>query len=112
MATLSNLTSPAEIDAALAAPGLVLLDVYTQACMICRRVEPMVADGSGGTVRAHKVDAERLVDFAATYDVQGVPTLLLFRDARLIERRSGFATASALREWIASIVGTEAPRTS
>ena len=107
MATLSNLTSPAEIQAALAAPGLVLLDIYTQTCIICRRFEPMVAavaDGSGGTVRAHKVDAESLVDFAATYNVQGVPTLLLFRDARLIGRRSGFATASALREWIASAI--------
>jgi thioredoxin-like negative regulator of GroEL len=103
MATLSDLTSPAELDAALAAPGLVMLDIYTQACVICRRVEPLVAavaDGSGGAVRAHKVDAERLVDFAVKYNIQGVPTLLLFRDGRLIDRRSGFLTASALREWI------------
>jgi len=103
VATLSNLTSPAEVEAALTAPGVVVLDIYTQACVICRRVEPMVAavaDGSGGAVRAHKVDAERLVDFAARYDVRGVPTLLLFRNGRLIDRRSGFVTASALREWI------------
>ena len=106
MATLSDLTSSAELDAALAVPGLVMLDVYTQACVICRRVEPMVAavaDGSGGAVRAHKVDAERLVDFAVKYNIQGVPTLLLFRDGRLIDRRSGFLTASALREWIGAL---------
>jgi thioredoxin 2 len=110
VATLSNLTSPADLEAALAAPGLMMLDVYTQACMVCRRVEPMVAavaDGSGGRVRAHKVDAERLIDFAVRYNVQGVPTLLLFRDGRLIDRRSGFLTASALREWIASVIGAE-----
>jgi thioredoxin-like negative regulator of GroEL len=103
MATLSDLTSPAELDAALAAPGLVMLDIYTQACVICRRVEPMVAavaDGSGGAMRAHKVDAERLVDFAVKHNIQGVPTLLLFRDGRLVDRRSGFLTANALREWI------------
>jgi thioredoxin 2 len=102
VATLSNLTSPAEVEAALTAPGLVVLDIYTQAC-VCRRVEPMVAavaDGSGGAVRAHKVDAERLVDFAARYNVQGVPTLLLFRNGRLIDRRAGFVTASTLRQWI------------
>jgi thioredoxin-like negative regulator of GroEL len=103
LATLFNVASPAELETALAAPGLLLLDLYTQSCMICRRVEPMVAavaDASGGAVRACKVDAERHLDFAANHDVQGVPTLLLFRDGRLIGRRSGFVTASALREWI------------
>ncbi len=105
MATLSDLSSQTELDAALAAPGLLLLDVYTQACVICRKVEPMVAavmDGSSGSVRAHKLDAERLIDFAAKHNVQGVPTLLLFRDGMLIDRRSGFLTASAMREWIGS----------
>ena len=103
MATLSDLTSAERVDAALAAPGVLVLDVYTQSCVICRRLEPMVAAvalASGGAVRAHKVDAERLSEFAVKYDIRGVPTLLLFRDGRLIDRRSGFSTASALREWI------------
>ena len=103
MATLSDLTSAERVDAALAAPGVLVLDVYTQSCVICRRLEPMVAAvalASSGAVRAHKVDDERLPQFAIKYDIRGVPTLLLFRDGRLIDRRSGFSTASALREWI------------
>jgi thioredoxin-like negative regulator of GroEL len=91
------------LDAAMTVPGLLMLDVFTQACVICRRVEPMVAAAAaGGAMRAHKVDAERLVDFAVEQNIQGVPTLLLFRDGKLIDRRSGFVTASALREWIAA----------
>jgi len=100
LATLSNLNSPPELEPVLTVPGLLVLDFYTQACMICRRVEPMVAAVSGGAVRAYKVDAERLLDIAIQYNVQGVPTLLLFRDGCLVDRRSGFVTASALREWI------------
>jgi len=103
LATLSDLTSAERIDAALAAPGLLMVDIYTQSCVICRRIEPMVAAAaaaSGGAVRALKLDAERHAEFAARYDVRGVPTLLLFRDGRLIDRRSGFWTASALRDWI------------
>jgi thioredoxin 1 len=105
LATLSELTSTERVDAALAAPGLLVLDVYTQSCVICRRIEPMVAAvaiGSGGAVRAHKLDAERHAEFAAKYDIRGVPTLLLFRDGRLVDHRSGFSTASALRDWISA----------
>ena len=105
MASLSDLTSAERVDAALAAPGLLMLDVYTQSCVICRRIEPMVAAvtvASGGVVRAYKLDAERHAEFASKYDIRGVPTLLLFRDGRLIDRRSGFSTASALRDWISA----------
>lgn len=103
MATLSDLNSAEGVDAALAAPGLLMLDVYTQSCVICRRLEPMVAAvavASGGAVRVHKLDAERHSEFAIKHDIRGVPTLLLFRDGHLIDRRSGFSTASALRDWI------------
>jgi thioredoxin-like negative regulator of GroEL len=103
LATLSDLTSAELVDAAFAARGLLLLDVYTPSCVICRRMEPMVAAvaiGSGGAVRAYKLDAERHPELAARYDIRGVPSLLLFRDGRLIDRRSGFSTASALRDWI------------
>ena len=62
----------------------------------------------GGAVRAHKLDAERHAEFAAKYDIRGVPTLLLFRDGRLISRRSGFSTATALRGWIGANAGDEA----
>ena len=105
MATLSDLTSADGIDAALALPGLLLLDVYTRDCVICRRLEPMVAAvaaSSGGAVQARKLDATRHVEFAAKHAIHGVPTLLLFREGQLIDRRAGFATASALREWIAA----------
>jgi thioredoxin 1 len=93
LATLSELTSAERVDAALAAPGLLVLDVYTQSCVICRRIEPMVAAvaiASGGAVRAHKLDAERHAEFGAKYDIRGVPTLLLFRDGRLVLPPVGF----------------------
>jgi thioredoxin 1 len=111
LATLSELTSAERVDAALAASGLLVLEVYTQSCVICRRIEPMVAAvavASGGAVRAHKLDAERHAEFAAKYNIRGVPTLLLFRDGRPISRRSGFSTASALRDWIGAKARDEA----
>jgi thioredoxin 1 len=103
MATLSNIDTPASLDAALAEPGLLLLEFYTQSCIICRRIEPMVAavaQTSGGALRAHKIDAEAHLDFAARHDIRGVPTVLLFRNGEVVGRQSGFLTASMLRDWI------------
>jgi thioredoxin-like negative regulator of GroEL len=105
---LSDLASPEALEAALATPGLLVLDIYTPSCVICRRLEPMVAaavesvQASGGKVRAHKLDAERFLDFAARFDIRGVPSLLLFRDRRVIDRRIGFFTAADLRTWISA----------
>jgi thioredoxin-like negative regulator of GroEL len=103
VAALPDIGSPAGLQAALAAPGLLLLDVYTQNCIICRHIEPMVAAAaasSGGAVRAYKIDAEAHQQFAVEHDIRGVPTILLFHDGRVVGRRSGFLTAQALREWL------------
>jgi thioredoxin-like negative regulator of GroEL len=111
VATLPDIISPAALEAALAMPGPLVLEVYTRACVICRRVEPMVAAvaaSSGGTVRAYKIDAEAHLEFAAELDIRGVPTVLLFRDGRLIDRQSGFMTAQALRKWLEIESGSRA----
>ena len=48
MATLSDLSSQTELDAALAAPGLLLLDVYTQAWRQASRYDAERGDPVGG----------------------------------------------------------------
>jgi thioredoxin 1 len=102
LALLADIRTREELHAVLDAPGLTILDVYTQDCVICRKIEPMVAavaQTSRG-VQARKVDAAALPEFAERYEVRGVPTLLLFRNGRAIDRRSGFFTATDLREWL------------
>ena len=104
MSALPTLASPQAVQAALAAPGLLLVDVYTPSCIICKRIEPMVAaavQSYGVAVRGRKLDAEAQLEFAERYDIRGVPTVLLFRDGELLGRKSGFVTAGALRDWIA-----------
>ncbi|HEX9321267.1 MAG TPA: thioredoxin family protein [Xanthobacteraceae bacterium] len=106
---IADVRTQDELGAVLELPGLTILDVYTQACVICRRIEPMIAAAvrtSGGTVQARKLDAEALPEVAERYEVRGVPTLLLFRAGQPIDRKSGFLTAMELREWIGSEQGT------
>jgi thioredoxin 1 len=103
MALLRDGTGTPQLARDLAAPGVVLTEVYTPDCVICKRVEPMVAalqTQLGERIRTYKVDAARDPAFAERFEVRGLPTLLLFRDGVLAERRTGFMTTSMLKAWV------------
>ena len=102
MARLKDATHTGEFEAARDEGGAVVVDFFTRSCVLCRKVEPMVAAaaGAGGGLAAFRIDAEEASDLAAEYDVRGVPTLLLFHGGELMGRRVGFATARELREWV------------
>ena len=103
MARLKDATRTGELETARDAGGAVIADFFTRSCVLCRKVEPMVAAvvaGAGGELAAFRIDAEEAPDLAVEYDVRGVPTLLLFHRGELIDRKVGFATATELREWV------------
>ena len=106
MAQLADATTGDALERAVEAGGVVVADFYTQQCMICRRIHPMLAAvqaGLDGQLTALTVDAERRPELAERFDVRGVPHLLLFHRGQLVDRRSGFMTATALRAWVASV---------
>jgi thioredoxin len=83
--------------------GLVVVDFFTPGCIPCQKIEPMlvaVAREHPGQIRVVKVDASANRALAGQYGVRAGPTLLLFKDRQLVDRRTGFAVASQLREWI------------
>ena len=108
MARLKDATHSGEFEAARDEGGAVIADFFTKACVLCKKVEPMLAaaaDGAGGGLAAFKIDAEENQDLAVEYEVRGVLTLLLFRHGALIDRKVGFVTAKDLREWVAPHLG-------
>ena len=50
----------------------------------------------GDTIEVIKVDAAANLSVAAKYNVQGVPTLLVLNDGKVLDRKSGFMTKSML----------------
>ncbi|MDP6573692.1 MAG: thioredoxin family protein [Rhodospirillales bacterium] len=103
MAKLPDATETEAFDEALRSADAVIADFYTPSCVICRKVEPMLAaveQGYDGKLKAFKVNAEGNPEIAGRYGVQGVPTMILFKDGEMKERKGGFMTAKMLREWI------------
>lgn len=104
-APLSHVASQAELDALIAAPGPLLVTFTGPKCIICRQLAPMlnvVVQEAGEALESAKVDAEALAEVSERYEVRSLPTTMLFRDGKLADRFSGFATAGKLRDWLKS----------
>ena len=70
----------------------VLVDFYSPTCGPCRTLAPVietVARTYAGRVLVGKLDTSRHQRSAAAYQIRGVPTLLLFKQGKVIEQIVG-----------------------
>lgn len=78
----------------------VLVDFYADWCGPCKMMSPVVEQVSkemADQVRVLKVDVDRNQSAAMAYQIQGVPTFIIFRNGKVVWRQSGAMPAQALR---------------
>ena len=83
------------------------VDVYTSWCGPCKMMAPAVeklAEEYEGKAVIGKLDVEESMDIAGRYGVMNVPTLILFKDGRAVERKVGLQSASDLRKLLDSVL--------
>ena len=83
----------------LFSPVPVDLDVYADWCGPCRALVPFLdrlADQYAGRLRFVKVNADEEQDVVSYYRVEGLPTLLLFRNGLLVDRVVGLSDVGGL----------------
>lgn len=76
----------------LGSPLPVLLDVWAVWCAPCRGMAPVIEDlasSLAGRLRVAKLDVDRSPAAAARLRIEGVPTLILFKDGREVTRMIG-----------------------
>jgi thioredoxin 2 len=86
-------------EVALGASGLVLVDIWAAWCAPCRLVAPAVEQAAkelAGRLKVVKVDADRSPLVSRRFGVQGIPTLLLLREGKEVDRIVGALPADAL----------------
>jgi thioredoxin 1 len=79
----------------------VLVDFGAVWCGPCKMLDPLVkelAQQWGGKVKVVKLDVDDNPNLAMEFQVMGVPTLMLFKGGKPVERLSGFQPKDRLEK--------------
>lgn len=100
-ATSAKAITPDALQQLAASNRLVLVDFYASWCAPCQKMMPIIEQLQtqyAGKVTIVKADADASKALLQAYQVDEIPTLLLLKDGKLIQRLIGLQTTEGLTE--------------
>ena len=102
MATMAVTDSSFEADV-LGADVPVVVDFWAEWCGPCKQIGPALEEISsemGDKVRIAKVNIDDNPNAPSRFGVRGIPTLLIFKDGELVDRKVGADSKRGIESWI------------
>ncbi len=85
------------------ATGVTLVDFYADWCGPCRMIAPIVEELSNemqGQAKIAKVDIEKAQKVTGSFGVTSIPTIILFKDGKEVQRIVGLKGKDDLKDMI------------
>ena len=84
--------------------NLVLVDFWAEWCGPCKQISPILEEiaNEKDNINILKLNIDENPATPQKYNVRGIPTLMLFKDGKLIDTKIGSLPKSSLEDWISS----------
>ncbi len=79
----------------------VLVDFWAVWCGPCKMIAPFVEELAGeyqGKAKVGKVDVDNNPNISMTYGIRSIPTILIFRDGKIVDQIIGAVPKQALAQ--------------